>query len=239
MKEYKIIQKETIRLNEAIERPTFSSKMKPFPLKKEYRSVVPLKIFTTWHTKHLPPKMQENWDALKSENPEFEHYLYDDFDCQKFIKDHFPQKVLDSYLKLVPQAYKSDLWRYCVLYIYGGIYLDIKLQTVNGFKLIHLTEKEHWVLDTNPKDVCVGLLISKPDNEIFRKCINQIVENCENNYYGRGPLDPTGPALLGSFFSEEEKKKMQIQLRIIDWEKPNWLSLRKHFHQFVLSRLSR
>ena len=22
--------------------------------------------------------MQENWDALKSENPEFEHYLYDD-----------------------------------------------------------------------------------------------------------------------------------------------------------------
>ena len=78
MKEYKIIQKETIRLNEAIERPTFSSKMKPFPLKKEYRSVVPLKIFTTWHTKHLPPKIQENWDALKSENPEFEHYLYDD-----------------------------------------------------------------------------------------------------------------------------------------------------------------
>jgi len=78
MEEYKIIQKETIRLNEAIERPTFSSKIKPFPLKKEYRSVVPLKIFTTWHTKHLPPKMQENWDALKSENPEFEHYLYDD-----------------------------------------------------------------------------------------------------------------------------------------------------------------
>jgi len=219
MEAYKIIQKDVIRKHEEIEQPTFSSKMKPFPLKQEYSSVIPLKLFTNWHTKKLPPKMQKNWDSIKRENPEFEHYLYDDSDCRNFIKEHFPEEVSKTYSKLVPQAYKSDLWRYCIMYICGGIYMDIKLEMVNGFKMIHLTEGEQWVLDSNPKDVCVGFLICKPGNDIFLKCINRIVENCENNFYGLGPLDPTGPALLGSFFSNKEKKNMEIQLRIIDWDK--------------------
>ena len=48
---------------------------------------------------------------------------------------------------MVPGAYKADLWRYCILYIYGGIYIDIKLEPINGFRFRELLDKEYFVLD--------------------------------------------------------------------------------------------
>ena len=109
---------------------------------------IPLDIYQTWYTKDLPPKMAQCVEKLKRDNPEFTHHLYDDEDCRSFIKDNFDRKVLSAFDSLVPGAYKADLWRYCILYKKGGIYLDIKFQCENGFKLIDMTKApENYVLD--------------------------------------------------------------------------------------------
>ena len=100
---------------------------------------IPLNIFQTYHTLDLPPRMRKCVDKLIQNNPEFTHHLYDDNDCRQFIKDNFPLNVVQAFDKLIPGAYKADLWRYCVLYIHGGIYLDIKYNCANKFKLIELT----------------------------------------------------------------------------------------------------
>ena len=110
-------------------------------------AIIPLKIYQTWHDKTLPPKMKECVDTLKAQNPEFEYRLYDDYECRDFIKKNFDKDVLNAFDSLIPGAYKADLWRYCILYKNGGIYLDIKFQCENGFKLIELTDKEYFVLD--------------------------------------------------------------------------------------------
>jgi FkbM family methyltransferase len=177
-------------------------------------SVIPLKIFQTWNTKILPEKMQIVVDDLKTKNSEFEYFLFDDNDCEEFIKNNFGEDVLHSYNTLIPGAYKADLWRCCVLYIYGGIYLDIKYQCVNDFKLITLTDKEYFVTDelrnyiSGPYKGIIwnGLMITKPKNEKLLKCINQIVKNVENKYYGFGIYEPTGPTLLTRYFTVEERK---------------------------------
>ena len=109
--------------------------------------IIPLNLFQTWHTLDLPPKMKENVELLKRQNPEFTHYLYDDKMCRDFIREHFHEDILWAFDKLKPGAYKADLWRYCVLYIHGGIYLDIKFKCINNFKLIELTDQEYWVKD--------------------------------------------------------------------------------------------
>jgi len=114
---------------------------------QQKRYIIPLHIYQTWHTKKLPPKMKECVEKLKKDNPEFEHHLYDIEDCRKFIGKHFDKEVLNAYDKLKPFAYKADLWRYCVLYKKGGIYLDIKYQCEPGFKLIELIDKEYFMLD--------------------------------------------------------------------------------------------
>ena len=163
---------------------------------------VPLNIFQTWSTLNLPPKMKKSVDYVKHQNPEFKHYLYDDQMCGEFIKNNFHEDVYKAFNKLKPGAYKADLWRYCVLYIHGGIYMDIKFQPIQGFKLISIIDQEHFVRDLTESGngIYNAFMISYPKNPKLLEAIKKIVTNTQNNYYGEGPLSPTGPVLLKSIF---------------------------------------
>ena len=197
------------RYKQALE---FRKKNKPFLFKPSYNSIIPLKIFTCWHTKNLPPFMRANVRYLQKSNPEFRVFLYDEDACRQFIKKHFDDDVLHAYNALKPCSYKSDLWRYCVLYLHGGIYVDIKYRCINKFRFIALTEKEHFVkdLDGSGGGTYTALICTLPKNEIMMKCIREIVNNVANKYYGANSLDPTGPCLLGRFSSREEKLAMEL-----------------------------
>jgi mannosyltransferase OCH1-like enzyme len=182
-----------------------------YPLKENYNPVIPLNIYQTWHTKILPPKMFKTINLIKNLNPRFNYQLFDDDDCREFIKNNFDIAVLNAFNSLIPEAYKADLWRYCVLYINGGIYLDIKYRPLNNFRFITMTEKEHWVLDADKNGVYNALMVCKPGNEILLKAINKIIENVKNKYYGNSFLEPTGPLLLSSFFSTNEKNLFDMK----------------------------
>ena len=181
-----------------VDNQKFKIYKQPYNLKQYYKSIIPLKIFQTWYTKELPPKMRERVEKLKLTHPRFEHYLYDDNDCREFIKNNYNSDVLNAYDRLIPGAYKADLWRYCVLYIHGGIYMDIKLSCINGFRLIELTEHNHLVKDRPlPLSIYNALMVSQKGDILLWRAIQRIVMNVNNKYYGGSPLDPTGPILLG------------------------------------------
>lgn len=198
-------------IQQIIQQIIFRSLNQNYFLKKKYDPVIPLNIYQTWHTKILPPKMKQRVELLKAQNPRFNHYLYDDKDCYEFIKNNFEEKVAKAYERLIPGAYKADLWRLCILYINGGFYLDIKLCCINGFKLIELSENEHYVKDRPHKSIYNALMVCKKGNIFLLKSINKIVENVENKYYGNSPLDPTGPCMLGSII-ERDKSRSNVDL---------------------------
>jgi len=64
----------------------------PFSLKSTYNSIIPLNLYTCWHTKDLPPLMKQNYEKLIKDNPEFHVYLYDEDECREFIQTHFSQR---------------------------------------------------------------------------------------------------------------------------------------------------
>ncbi len=193
---------------------------KPFPLHKKYKPIIPLHIYQTWSSKKLPDKMALCVQSLKEDNPEFQHHLYDDQECRHFIKENFDETILNAYDALIPGAYRADLWRYCILYKLGGIYLDIKYKCCNGFKLIALTEKEYFVNDWNQKtrgdNICLdggiynAFMICKPKNPIMKKCIDRVVQNVNNNYYGPNSLSPTGPFMMKDFFTPDDREKFEL-----------------------------
>jgi mannosyltransferase OCH1-like enzyme len=177
--------------------------------------IIPLDVYQTWHSKHLPPYMEKCVNKMKKENPEFKFHLYDDNDCREFIQQNYDSDVLYAFDKLTPGAYKADLWRYCILYKKGGIYLDIKYQCANNFKLIQLTNKEYFVLERpgfwepNTYGIYNAFIVCKPYNPYLDKCIKQIVKNVKNNYYGYNPLYPTGPGLFGNIFFGDFSKNYE------------------------------
>lgn len=162
---------------------------------------VPLVVYQSWGYRKIPYYMQQTIEANMKLNSEFDFYIFSDEDCQKFIEDNYENDVAIAFNTLKPGAYKSDLWRYCVLYKRGGIYMDIKMKCVEP--LITLVRR-YPVLFVNDipynnisNGIWNGFMISTPENPIFKKCISEIVENCRMKLYKRNALDITGPHLLG------------------------------------------
>jgi mannosyltransferase OCH1-like enzyme len=201
---------------------------KPYPLKENYNPIIPLNIFQTWHTKNLPPLMENAVKKIKLLNPRFNYELFDDNDCREFIEKNFPTEVLKAYDLLIPGAYKADLWRYCILYKRGGIYLDIKYIPNNRFRFISLTEKEHFVLDVDNINIYNALIVTKANNEILLKAIYKIINNVNNKFYGTSSLEPTGPKMLKEIFDNENKNK-----NIIDMNHTFYFT---HDNRFILFR---
>jgi mannosyltransferase OCH1-like enzyme len=203
------------------EKEEFEKKLRIYyPLKTNYNIIIPTNIFQTWHTKNLPPLMAKSVAKIIQLNPRFSYKLYDDNDCREFIRTHFKPDVLHAYDCLIPGAYKADLWRLCILFIYGGIYLDIKYKPLNGFKFVNLTEKEHLVADTNNINIYNALMVCLPKSEFLYKAFRKIVENVNNRFYGNNCLEPTGPAMLSQFISTNDAI---VDLKHEEWDNnPNY-----------------
>ena len=109
--------------------------------------MIPKQLFQTWYSKALPQCIAKERNAMIKANPQIKFYLYDDQDCEIFLKKFFPHRVLKAYQDLIPGSYKADLWRLCVLYIYGGFYMDIKFKLEKDVKLIDFCSSEIFTVE--------------------------------------------------------------------------------------------
>ena len=176
--------------------------------------VIPNNLFMTWHTKNLEPSVQANVDKIIRMNPDIKMQLYDLSACVEFIGANFPPEVLAAYNALKPIAYKADLWRLCILYIYGGIYMDISLVPNDNFFLKTLLTREHFTSDgifyeddKKYTSICNGLISCKPGNKILLKAIVTIVVNVSRRFYGRSEYAVSGPQCLGPIYDAAYDKE--------------------------------
>jgi mannosyltransferase OCH1-like enzyme len=141
---------------------------------------------------------------LLENNKEFNYFFFDETDCEKFILNHYPNDVYNAYKSLIPFDYKMDLWKYCVLYKYGGIYIHNKFK--DNIKMIELIDNNYFVnyknYYYNKLLINTDFIVTKKNNPIFIIAINEIIKNVNNNYYGIDATYPTGAGLLGKIFKE-------------------------------------
>src|SRR4029079_3282536 len=133
-----------------------------------YRQKIPKIIWQTMKTSRIPVIMSNNANTWIGKNPEYEYRLFDDTDIFNFIQKEFPA-YLKAYKKIKYGASKADLWRYLVIYKYGGVYADIDCRCIIPLReWIHPDAEIVTQLGIN-KDLCQWLIISVPQNPIFLK----------------------------------------------------------------------
>ena len=165
---------------------------------------VPLTIYQSWHSNQVATKMRDTVYRLLDANPEFDYYLYSDDACRRFIEMNYDEEVVSAFNTLKPGAYKSDLWRYCIMYKRGGVYIDIKyysavplIDIIKKNPVIFTRDRPHYC--ANMKDITGvynAFMVSPPNNKVFKKCIDEIVESCKLKLYRSNSLDITGPCQL-------------------------------------------
>lgn len=170
---------------------------------------IPRNLFQTWKTAKLSPTMQMLVSGWISQNPKYFYQLDDDNGQKMLIQQYFGQDVLNAYLRLIPGAFKADLWRLCALYVFGGVYVDIDticLGDLDG--ILDETTEFVTVIDlihpTHPKGHALfnGFIAAVPKHPVLLDCIKRIVANVEREYtpalgLNWELLDVTGPGVLG------------------------------------------
>jgi len=143
-------------------------------------------------------------------NPHYEYHHYNDNEIINYISTNFDDNILKAYNKLIPGAYKADLFRACVLYKEGGCYFDIKQVARMSIDNI-INSSDNLILCEDAKNNAYynALMIAEQENDIIKKYLDAIVYNIENNYYGNCPLCPTGPCLLYNISSKYNKPDLK------------------------------
>lgn len=73
---------------------------------------------------------------IKNRYTEYEVEIYSNESCRDFLYNYYPQEVVYFYDMLEDGKYKNIFGGLCILYIYGGVYIDIhKLPYLNNYEL--------------------------------------------------------------------------------------------------------
>ena len=80
---------------------------------------IPKIIHCTHYNKSIIPI--KVWYNLYKYANDYKVNYYSDKDCINFLKEYFPPEIHKIFIRLKTGAHKADLFRYCVLYIKGGV----------------------------------------------------------------------------------------------------------------------
>ena len=184
--------------------------------------MIPKHIIVTNHTR--PDAYLEN---LSLWNPGLEIMFYDNEQCEPFIGKHFDQRTLRAFQDVKPGAYKADIFRYCAMFILGGIYSDVYIPYQRAFASLWDLSKDmlYLVKDAGQGDsVQISTMASPPASRFFLMCLEIAVKNIEQRIYSDSPYSLTGPELAGAclkqYIGEDTFEHGKLYASVFNGEAP-------------------
>ena len=87
---------------------------------------IPKIVFQTYdRLEFVPAKVHANVAEFAAG---YKHVVLDDEACRQFLARHYAPEIVARFASIRGGAHKADLLRYCLLYVHGGVYLDIKTE---------------------------------------------------------------------------------------------------------------
>ncbi|XWV24973.1 glycosyl transferase [Tupanvirus deep ocean] len=141
---------------------------------------IPKIIHQIWiqGSQNIPNKLKEYHDGCKIINNTFQHILWDEDNILKLLNDNFGKKYVDTYNSFTVFAQKADFARYAILYVNGGIYLDMdmvcrkNLEPFLNYQVFCTTDALHIFV----KRYLNGIIGAVPKHPIFLYVFKNIFE---------------------------------------------------------------
>ena len=145
-------------------------------------SKIPKVIYQTYKDKNVPTIVRERWLEL---NPDYVYYLYDDDDCYNFLIKYYTKEHADFFkYKIKDGPIKSDFWRVCILYQFGGIYADIDI--VLHVPIDNFVDSDttlYTCISVHDKELNPHFIATIPKNPLILDCINIYMKEKINTPY--------------------------------------------------------
>jgi hypothetical protein len=120
---------------------------------------------------------------------------------QKYVSQRLGSNATSYYKRLVPGAYRADLFKYVIMYFVGGIYSDLDSTLKQKLSALNLLKSGTTLsIDLDgPRLLPGAIMISSPGNPIFKCAIGEVLDHSAKRvYFEHGSdLDISGPGVLG------------------------------------------
>lgn len=137
-------------------------------------------------------KLIKSWFT---KNPGYQWLFMDDFRCENFIRDNFNKEFYDMYKALPLGIMKADVWRVCVVYAYGGIYIDTDCECIMPIDS-WIQNNSLIVAEEVPcGDIANYAFAASPRHPALLSAINRFVELYNSDTY----LDKSEPTPIQNF----------------------------------------
>lgn len=130
-----------------------------------------------------------------------EYRFQNDQECDRFVKDFYPEETWRAYKRLQIGAARADFWRMLVLLKYGGIYLDIDANFVESPDNVIDDDAEGVFIVMKNGEITNYFLASAPGNPVLAEVCARIVQNINAGVLP-GVFEMTGPVVLDAVIKE-------------------------------------
>lgn len=149
---------------------------------------IPKNIYQVWLQGNISPHIKNN---LVSMNPNYTYHFFNYEQCIHFLEKNTNSKIVDCFRDIKCLAHKCDLFRYCLLKKYGGVYIDVDLQiNIPLDKIIELANTSNFITSVGAHsniqfgECTNGFLMSSPNNNLFNELIQTIISIPNPSDYG-------------------------------------------------------
>lgn len=161
--------------------------------------MIPKTIWQTYKDPYdiLPQYQKDATKTWKDLNPEYEWHYMDDSQAKEFIYSEYGQEWLDIFNSCPVGVMRGDLWRYLIIYAFGGIYTDLDTLCLSPIDNWLLNDKEFIVCPETSEHFCQWTFAAAAGSPILKSVLYEIKEAFKNPIYGQPHFvhNMTGPAI--------------------------------------------
>lgn len=173
---------------------------------------IPKIIHQTYKNHNLPETYKLCQNEIKKLHPDFEYKFYTDDDMDNIMKTYFPE-YYEKFNELPRMIMKIDMFRYFLMYKYGGLYADMDYLMFKPFDLLdyNVVIPMNRDLDNYGKITSLGncIFASKPNHSFWKSLMDTLFTLDRKSLPSSGfdnVYESTGPIFVYNMYNKYEYK---------------------------------
>jgi len=175
--------------------------------------MIPKQIFRAWQTQIFHKKVQKRINKTIKINQEYDHTIFTEPQRDDFVIANFNKDIISAYKKINNVVAKVDLWRYLIIYKFGGVYLDMDASIEKPIRTF-INENDDGLVsaETNENLFLQWALFYTKEHPIMKKTIELAIRNINENRFPNDIANLTGPGVYTEALGYIHKKFQNKQL---------------------------
>jgi mannosyltransferase OCH1-like enzyme len=166
---------------------------------EKYNVKIPKIIYQSWKTHNIPDHWKISPQSIQKIMPDWKYVLFNDEENRNLVKKCFPD-FLPYYDAFPHNIMRADAARYCFLYVYGGLYMDLDFEVLQRLDSLFTSDIDIYLVKSGNigSYYTNSFMASKPKCKFWLEVIEQMKKELPWYYIGKHivVMNQSGPIML-------------------------------------------